>query len=344
MSVKVNSLSDLQNARGYVVRERTFQGTYYEIGQQRGTALHDLPIPKADPEEVAFARRCRGTVEEIYPPVVEEFEGMLDAGGLDSDDFAAYFFAREKGVLRGCTMFAALPSITQDGSTMVGRNYDWICSDLKWCEVRRVRPEGAQPTLSYTHHWAGSPDVLNASGLCVTMASLPARKPVRPGLQWNLVIETVMDTCRNVQEAEALVEHVPHIRSMSYLFADASGDAAVVEAGPDYVRVRKPERGYIIATNHEVADRDRARASVRSLARYGCVERMLEGRIGRVDEDLVKDILRNHECHVCSGVHGDGSGDAEWGTIWSLICRPRTCDFWIAPGHPCRVPYEQVGW
>lgn len=326
------------------MREQTFEGTYYEIGQQRGTTLRDLPVPKVGPEEVAFARRCRAMVEGIHPPAVEEFEGMLDTGGFDPDDFAAYFFAREKGILRGCTMFAALPSITRDGAAMVGRNYDWISSDLKWCEVRRVHPKGGQPTLSYTHHWAGSTDVLNASGLCVTMASLPPRTPVRPGLQWNLVIGIMMDRCRDVREALAFIEGVSHIRSMSYLLVDASGDAAVVEATPEHVHVRRPERGYIVATNHEVADQDIETASARSLSRYGCVARMLESGLGCVGEDLVKDILRNHECHVCSGVHGDHGRDGEWGTIWSLICRPHALDLRIAPGHPCEVPYEQVGW
>lgn len=330
------------------MKERTFRGTYYEIGRQRGLTIRDLPVPKAEPDVVAFARQCRQVVERIYPPIVEEFEGILDTGGFDPDDFLAYFFAREKGVLRGCTMFAVLPSNTRDGSMLVGRNYDWIYSDRTWCEVRRIQPEGAYPTVSYTHHWAGSPDVLNGSGLCVTMASLPARKPTRPGLQWNLVIEIMLDTCRDIREATDFIVRVPHLRSMSYLLADASGDASAVEATPEHVHIRRPDRGYMIVTNHEVSGRDRARASARSVARYGCVERMLESRLGRLDDEFAKKILRNHECHVCSGVHRgcgtESAQDAEWGTIWSLICRPQALDLRIAPGHPCEVPYERVMW
>ena len=218
-----------------MLRTQVYSGTAYEIGAARGRMLKGLPVPKVTAAEVAFARLCAGVTKEVFPPALDTFRGMADASGLGGDDFLAYYFARREGVLRGCTMFAVVPPVTRDGGVIVGRNYDWVYSDLKWCEARGIRQAGAFLTLGYTHHWAGLPDALNEEGLFVAIASLPKRPPERPGLQWNLIVDAMMATCRAVREAEALLTSVSHLPPMSYLLAHpspapASPTAATPEA------------------------------------------------------------------------------------------------------------------
>ncbi len=135
-----------------MLRQKIFEGSYYDIGLQRAKDLTTLPIPLPSRKDVNFANECRSIVQAIYPPMIDEFEGILEAGRFQSEAFTAYFFARTEGILRGCTSFAALPPITADKTVIVGRNYDWIYSDLKWCELRYIIPDGANRTLSYTHH------------------------------------------------------------------------------------------------------------------------------------------------------------------------------------------------
>ena len=328
-----------------MLRQKIFEGSYYDIGLQRAKDLATLPIPIPSPEDVNFANECRRIVQAIYPPIIDEFEGILEAGSFQSEAFTAYFFARKEGILRGCTSFAALPPITADKTLIVGRNYDWIYSDLKWCELRYIRPDGANRTLSYTHHWAGSPDVLNEKGLCLTMASLPPREPQEPGLQWNIVVEIIMDTLGNVRDAIDFMQAVPHLRTMSYLLADSNGDAAVVEAIPGCVNVREPTNGYIIATNHRTGEDNKG--GHRSRLRYGRVDQMLRRIRGTLDVHSAKEILRDHTCYICSGTHGDVVDASDkrghgWGTIWSLICKPQSRQLWVAPGHPCEAEYQEV--
>ncbi len=329
-----------------MLRTQVHSGTAYEIGAARGRGLKGLPVPRATAEEVAFARACAEVAKGVFPPALDTFRGMADASGLEGEDFLAYYFARREGVLRGCTMFAVVPPVTEDGGVIVGRNYDWVYSDLKWCEVRGIRQTGAFPTLGYTHHWAGLPDALNGEGLFVAIASLPRRPPGRPGLQWNLIVDAMMATCRTVREAEAVLTSVSHLRAMSYLVADASGDAAVVEAGPGGVTVRRGADGFVVATNHEVGGADPSERGERSHRRYVRVEEALRAHGGRVDEGVVKAVLSDHENQVCSGTHAHqaeafhrGEG---WGTIWSSICRPDLRTLLVAPGHPCEMAYERV--
>ncbi len=328
------------------LRIKAFTGGAYEIGFQRGRELGDLPMPGVSPPEVAFALACRGCVEALYPPILEMFEGMLAGGGFDRDRFTVYFFARKQGVLRGCTNFAALPSITRDGAVIVGRNYDWVYSDLKWCELRYLHVEGALPVLSYTHHWAGHPDCLNTEGLYIVISSLPGQEPQAPGVQWNLLVDTLTATCCRVDEAERILRSVYHLRSIAYLIVDAEGGAIVAEAGPGHVRIRRPENGALIATNHMLGEEDASARSRYSRLRYTRVEEVLRARSGHVDEAVAKEILSDHNCTICCGVHGAQSAsphrDEDWGTLWSSVCRPDLPGLQIAPGHPCEVAYEPV--
>ena len=330
------------------MRKRTFKGTYYEIGQQRAKYLRAFKPPPSTPQDVVFARECWKVVEATYPAILDEFRGLQDAGDFNEEDFFAYFFARKEGLIGGCTAFAVLPSIAQEECTIIGRNYDWIYSDHTWCELRLICPTGTYPTLSYTHHWAGSPDVLNSKGLFVTMSSLPRTEARRPGLQWNLVIDIMMATCRDVRQATAFMTEVVHLRSMNYLIADAQGDAAVVQALPEAVTVRKPKRGYLIATNHSV-DEDECPvepASQRSKMRYQWAKKMIEACMPRVRQADVERLLQDHQSSICNGVHGAYTSPTErgdqWGTIWSLIAQPFERVLSIALGHPCQTPYERV--
>ena len=329
-----------------MLRTRVYSGTAYEVGLARGEALKALPTPHAAPEEVGFARACVEVVGAVFPSALGVFRGIVDASGLVGDDFLAYYFARQEGVLRGCTMFAVTPPALMGDGILVGRNYDWVYSDLKWCEARGIRQDGALPVVGYTHHWAGLPDALNGAGLFAAIASLPRLPRGRPGLQWNIAVDAVMATCRTVREAAEFLTFVVHLRAMSYLLADAAGDAAVVEAGPGGTTVRRANEGLVVATNHEVSGTEAPERRRRSMGRYARVEAALRGYPGGVDEGVVRTVLSDHEGHVCAGFH---AGHAEpfhrgegWGTIWSSICRPDRHSLCVAPGHPCETDYQEV--
>ncbi len=324
---------------------KTFSGSYYEIGFRRGRELDDLPMPEVNARDVAFALACRGCVGDLFPPLLDTFEGMLAGGGFDRDRFTVYFFARKHGLLRGCTAFAALPEITRDGAVIVGRNYDWGYSDLRWCELHYRHPDGSWPILSFTHHWAGHPDCLNREGLCVLISSLPAQDPEEPGVQWNLVVDSIAATCCRTGEARRILESVYHLRSMAYLVVDATGDAIVAEAVPGSVRIRHPRSGSIIATNHALGNEDGSVRTHRSKARYDRVGEVVRARAGGVMESLAQDILSDHCAGICCGPHGaraPGPEDGGFGTLWSPVCRPDRLRLLIAEGHPCEVVYERV--
>ncbi len=331
---------------------RTLEGTHYEIGYWLGRGLATLDIPESDSQGYEFAAQCEAIAKEIYPPILEKVEGLIEESGLSAQDFKTYFYTRGGPPQIGCTNLAIMPSYTKEGFLLLGSNYDWFYSAGEWREVRVIRPQGIYSHISVTHHWAGSPEALNERGVAVLLSVLPEIEVKKPGLQWHLVIDILMETCSHLQEARQFITSVPHLRAFNYLIADEH-QAIVAEATPDGVSIREPEGGFLVATNHlpgrgfpedELTEQDRLRQR-RSLTRYKRVHQMMGERPSGVDLEAIKAILRDHEAPICRGDHPSverrGGFDGVFGTIWSLICQPGRREILLAAGHPCNSEYER---
>ncbi len=344
------------------IRDVSFRGTPYERGVQRGKRLREtLVLPESGGLPGWFVDGCEEAAAEMYPPVMQEFAGLVEGGGFDRRKARAYYFARLESRLGGCTMFAIVESRRAGGAgPLVGRNYDWATADLRWCELHRCDPTDGLRRIGYTHHWAGCPDVLNEAGLYLAIASLPAEPVCAPGVQWSILVECIAETCRTVSEAVDVCARARHLRPMSYLLADPE-EPAVVEATPNAVRVRRPEGGMVCAANvalggdtvaEYAADEDAAvfgpgpsttEHSVRAArARVARATEMLAAAGPRVASEDARHILSDHEAPICTGDHAQPDG-GEWATIWSGICAPAEDDFRIAPGLPCRSEYRRFG-
>lgn len=346
------------------IREVCFKGTPYERGMQRGRRLKKtLTVPALPHIPDDFVDACTRSVERCYPKAVEECEGLIEGGGFDRRRMTAYYFARLESGVGGCTMFAVDESRAAGTGPLVGRNYDWEVADLRWCELHRYSNPNGRNRIGYTHHWAGCADILNDAGLYAAIASLPP-VPVRaPGMQWNIALDMISERCSSVEEAARMLCDVRHLRPMSYLLADASGTAAVIECTPQEARLRGPEGGIVIAANAsqggeivadwrgeepEVTLPEAAgkapedfgsRAEQKSQRRIERTAELLAGA-EQVDAGLVRRILRDHQAPICRGNHENPAG-APSGTIWSGICRPAGGQFSIAPSLPCRNRYQQ---
>jgi predicted choloylglycine hydrolase len=330
---------------------RVLEGSYYEIGLQMGATLGALEVPEADEETVALALECEALVADTYPAILDKVEGMIDGGALNGRDFRALFYARDFSPQMGCTNLAVLPSHTVDNSLLVGVNYDWYYYAREWREMRKVRPRGARGSLRVTHHWAGSTGGMNEAGLGAFLSVLPRETSLGPGLAWHLIVDIVLESCRDVEEAKDFVTSVPHLSAFNYLIVDAEGAAVVAEALPGGVTIREAENGFLLATNHlpgrespeeQLSPNDRRRQQ-RSISRYTLATTVLSEIGNSVDETTIKGLLRDHEAPICRGNHNPPPDavafDDVFGTIWSLVAVPQERQLQVAWGHPCEAEY-----
>src|SRR5207302_1249520 len=80
-----------------------------------------------------------------------------------------------------------------------------------------------------------------------------SRSPRFPtALPYTLLYRTVLEDCRTVNEAVALLERSPRQTANNLMLMDATGDRAVVEIRPESVTVRRATaNAALISTNHQ---------------------------------------------------------------------------------------------
>lgn len=330
-----------------MVEQMYLQGSYREMGEQQGRPLKflglDLPAPQ--PRMRHFARQCQELLARFAPELLEELEGVAEAAELDHDTLLTFSltipFDPAAVPAPSCTVLAVLPERTVDGRLIVGRNFDFFHDESEeGATTYRTYPRGAYASLGNCDTWVGREDGLNEAGLFVAQAHMFMRG-LQPGLAFWFIVRLLLDRCASVREALELIRQVPHAASWTYLLADASGQAVVVEPTVEGIALRYPQDGLLLLTNHALCPEWAGRESFvppDSHPRYDRLQMLLGG--GRlVDVDMVRAALRDHQGLVCS--HG-AHFRRKFGTLWSVLGRPGERQLEIAAGHPCQEDYQTV--
>jgi predicted choloylglycine hydrolase len=326
------------------MREIELRGSYREMGRQQGRILKGMALTTPEPRRLRFAQQCERAMERHAPEMLEELQGLAEAAELDYETLLALSttapFDDEELPAANCTVLAVLPERTVDGRPIVGRNYDFFHDvSAEGATTYRTYPAGRYASLGDCDIWVGREDGLNEAGLFVGQAAFFMRG-LQPGLTFWFVGRILLDRCATVEEGLALLHQVPYAGSWTYLLADRSGGAAVVEPTAQGVEVRYPEDGLLVMTNHAVCPRWAGKEDFvppDSHPRYDRLCALLGGE-RRVDVEMVKAALRDHEGLVCS--HGAHFPQRKFGTLWSVVGRPGERQLEIAAGNPCQAAYR----
>ncbi len=326
--------------------EVELRGSYREMGQQQGRILKGLPLPVPDPRRLRFARQCEQALLQHAPELLEELQGLAEAGELDYEALLSLSttapFGEQDLPASNCTVLAVLPERAVDGRPIVGRNFDFFHDvSAESATVYRTYPAGRYASVGTCDIWVGREDGLNEAGLFVGEAAffMPG---LQPGLTFWFVGRMLLDRCASVAEGVELLRRVPHAGSWTYLLADRSGQAAVVEPTPRGVEVRYPEDGLLLMTNHALCPRWAGQETFvppDSHPRYDRLRALLGGE-RRVDVEMVRAALRDHEGLICS--HGAHFPQRKFGTLWSVVARPGERQVEIAAGNPCQAEYRAM--
>jgi predicted choloylglycine hydrolase len=164
---------------------------------------------------------------------------------------------------------------------------------------------------------------MNEHGFCVTTSwGAPGVWLEGEGLPYFAVVRILLDHCQTVDEALEIIADLPIAWCTNYIFADKSGEAALVEVAYAHrcVRQIRPEsqEQFLCATNHYTLpamlpyDTGRMRQSV---TRYDIITSRLKSAVPHVDKDVARDILSEPLPEgVC--LHHYSSG---LGTLWSMV-------------------------
>lgn len=309
-------------------------GTNYEIGYQLGKLAAGIP-----PLAAVHTGRMEGfgaveqqeairLFERWCPGLVEELAGFGDGLGISPEQ--VLFYAMTYLVPR-CSHMALLPGMTEGAKPLLARNYEFSHKAEDFALVR-TSVSGRYTHMGTSVMQFGRDDGFNEHGLAVTMSScgfpvgaMPGmRSPGLKGLQFWAVIRSLLENCRDVDEALAYLEGMPIAYNLNLILLDKGGHAALVETmngqyaakrlGPD-----SPEQ-LLWATNHPVMPELiplEPQGMSNSIHRYEWIRAQLEGASGVTVEQLKKMLLACYPNGLCCHYYEDF-----FGTTKSMVISP----------------------
>jgi hypothetical protein len=317
------------------------RGSHFEIGRALGRSNPRFAVmPWWSPSPARdFALACAAIVEELHPPLLDEYRGYAEAQDIEYDQLlqgVCRTSLRQRAV-GGCTSFVTLCG----GAVIAGRNYDFRTIQTMRLRIR-LSPDAALPSLGMQGSVPGGRyDGVNAHGLFVSLHVVMADESENraPGVPFHLIPRILLETCRNVDEALDRIVRIPHLNSFNYLLADPDRFVAV-EAHPARLRVRECEDDFIVVTNHyrhpDMRPLQGRRDTSGSQRRANRVESLLAS--SPIDElEDIASILRDHVAPLCE--HRPHNS-----TLWSLVADLGARQIAYAPGKPCSVAYQPVAW
>ena len=179
---------------------------------------------------------------------MEEIRGFADGCQASYENLASLILGIGAfSPKTACSIFATFKGF----DVVFGRNYDFYYSFKDKTESYLTCPKDGYCSVGQSDIFVGREDGINEKGLAIGMTAV-ATKNVKPGVSFVLATRYVLDKCGTVDEAIEALSRVHFLTTNDYLLADRNGKMAVVEASPDKMRIRRPEKGnnFIVCTNH----------------------------------------------------------------------------------------------
>ncbi len=308
-------------------RHLVLEGTSYDAGYKLGAyirsenTMRDLANAQAltskEKEHVQQAMEC---FDCYCPGLNDEIKGLSDGLGVDVEQIICYISSyRGQG---GCSQMVVLPRITENGHIYLARNYDYWPKESDLCLIITKIDKKAHH-IGFSELGLGRNDGINEHGLCISMSNAaPGRTSPSKGIEFWVIIRSVLDSCSSVDEAIELINDLPTSTYANFIIADRKDDAALVEVAENNKAVQRinPETDnqYLCATNHYISESMLAYETERywdSVARYKAMELRINDGIPNVDKSHIKGIQSNlMPLGICT--HDYSSG---FGTLWSAI-------------------------
>lgn len=249
--------------------------------------------------------------------------------------------ALENMKLVGCTSFGAWGGKTENGSMILGRNFDFYVGDEFAVNkiVAFYAPDKGHKFMFVT--WGGFTGVvsgMNDRGLTITINSAKSEIPTGAQTPVSLVAREILQYAGNIQEALAIAKKRKMFVSESFLIGSAADHKAIVlEKTPDDLGVYDPQQDHILCTNHyQSQEFETQKLNMTQKAHSASVYR--EQRLNELMEqnypltpEKVAAILRDRK-----GLHGADIGNGNEKAVnqliahHSIIFQPDSLRVWVS--------------
>jgi predicted choloylglycine hydrolase len=311
------------------------EGSHYEIGEQLACyikqdedRLNRYTSEKLNPSKYGFEtfESLRTYYEQLCPGITDELQGAADTLDLSVDMMPYWGISLSSPSIKSCSQFAVLPSITEDGHSYFGRNYDYDTTrdDRVLCTTRA---KGKASHIGFTAFLYGRHDGMNEHGLVASLSgagifNVPLTQ--RGVVIW-VAIRCILDSCRSVKEALKLLKTIPVGDFDNLVLLDRNKNAALVEYADGKHSVKqisdKDPEGFLFSVNHYVLPKMKQFNKLNfgiishSTQRSSVITSILETSAPHIKKDDIRGLLSTpHPNGLCNHYYNDG-----FGTLWSVI-------------------------
>jgi predicted choloylglycine hydrolase len=260
---------------------------------------------------------------KLYLNVPEEYKteiyGISEYTSHDFDEIAPRYLrslylhgahdighALQDLALVGCSSFAAWDDKSEDGSLILGRNFDFYAGDefAKDKIVAFVKPDKGYPFMMVT--WAGMIGVcsgMNNEGLTITINAGKSKIPLIAKTPISILTREILQYAKNIDEAIAIAKKRKVFVSESIMIGSAADRKAIlIEVSPNNFGVYEvPNSNQLICSNHFQSDNlkneERNQAQILNSHSKYRFDRMVElfDENPKINPQIAANILRNKE-------------------------------------------------
>lgn len=271
-----------------------------------------------------------------------------DTPDFTNDSIAANSTAPDQGE---CTMVAALPGATSNGTTLLAQTWDWNGDQRGACVLLRIQSPDHPTILTLTEAGIVAKIGMNTAGLGVCLNILNSLADgASPGLPIHVVLRQMLQMS-DYDAARAVATETHYSASSCISLAAGDGRATCMEVTPTGMGTLEPQAGLLVHTNHCVTEEahagerplDPASSSVPRLDR---ATELLTRQRGTIDHDMLIALLRDRagipNC-ICRRpdprLHPSERPESVAGIVMDLAEQV----MYVAPGVPCDVAFAAVG-
>ncbi|WP_091475626.1 C45 family autoproteolytic acyltransferase/hydolase [Flavobacterium swingsii] len=260
---------------------------------------------------------------KLYLNVTEEYKteiyGISQYSSHDFDNIAPSYLrslylhgahdighALQDLALVGCSSFAAWGNKSEDGSLILGRNFDFYAGDdfAKDKIVAFVNPKQGYPFMMVT--WAGMIGAcsgMNNEGLTITINAGKSKIPLIAKTPISILTREILQYAKNIDEVIAIAKKRQVFVSESIMIGSANDKKAIlIEVSPNNFGVFDVENNnQLLCSNHfqseNLKDNDRNVYQITNSHSKYRYDRMVElfDKNPKINPKIASEILRNKE-------------------------------------------------
>jgi isopenicillin-N N-acyltransferase-like protein len=305
------------------------------------------------------AGRYVAPVTAFEPRYLDEVRGLAEGAGLHELDVLAInvrteiMFAAMARAHRPaeCTSFAVVPTRTDEGTLLIGQNWDWIPDTVDTTVILEARQDDGPDFVTVVEAGLLAKVGMNSSGVAVGANALVSAADVgNPGVPFHVLLRALHDA-ENLADAMTSLGRTERSSSANYLLGHEDGLAVDIEAAPGGVGELfpgYPSDGVILHANHFINPGFRGCdvglvAMPDSVFRFMRARQLVADRSGPLDLAFFETLLADHAGHplsVCCHPDPRLPTVAQSMSVAAVIMEPATRRLWITDGNPCGSPFE----